>query len=888
MTFKTGTKLGSYEIVEPLGAGGMGEVYRAKDSKLKREVAIKVLPDAFSHDAERVSRFQREAEVLASLNHPHIGAIYDIVTFGASRFLVLELVEGATLAERIARGPIPLNEALSIAKQITEALEAAHDKGVIHRDLKPANIKLTVDGHVKVLDFGLAKVREAESTLSNSPTVMTLASGMILGTAAYMSPEQAKGKDADRSSDVWAFGCVLYEMLTGRAVFVGETINEIMAEVFKAEPDWSRLPAETPESIRRLLRRSLQKEEKLRLRDLRDARMEIDEVQIGRQTDRVVVHKVPRRRERVAWVLAVVLLALITVVLITVVGIVWAFRPALVPPEARLDVTTPPTTDSTSLAISPDGQKIAFVATSDGRPRLWLRSLDSVSARPIAGTDYASLPFWAPDNRSIGFFADGKLKRMDINGGSVQTLANAPYGRGAAWNPEGVMLFAPTPGTPIFKISATGGEPAPVTSVHTPQQVGHQFPQFLPDGRHFLYSVTGGPEGRGIYIGQLGASETKLLVDADAAAYAASGQLLFVRQGTLFTQDFDPVRLELSGNPVTVTENLRVQVLSASRAGPIVYRADALGDGPPGSAVLRRQREFIWFDRSGSEIRKVGREFSGGSEPSLSPDGSRVAVFADLNGNVDIWLLEIARGVFNRFTVDAADEIFPVWSPDGARIAFSSNRRTGQQNLYLKPTSGGEAEELMLETAQPKFATDWSPNGRFLLYFSAERKTGLDIWALAIDGDRKPFPVVQTNFDERLAQFSPDGNWIAYESNESGRVEIYVQPFAGPESKAGSKLLVSTNGGAQVRWRRDGKELFYIALDGRLMSVPIRFASSSQALEPGVPVPLFATRLNALQVFPRHEYVVSQDGQRFLINVEETSTAPITVILNWKANHATH
>ena len=888
MTFKTGTKLGSYEIVEPLGAGGMGEVYRAKDSKLKREVAIKVLPDAFSHDAERVSRFQREAEVLASLNHPHIAAIYDIVTFGDSRFLVLELVEGATLAERIARGPIPLNEALSIARQITEALEAAHDKGVVHRDLKPANIKLTLDGHVKLLDFGLAKVREAEdATLSNSPTAMTQASRMILGTAAYMSPEQAKGKEADRSSDVWAFGCVLYEMLTGRAVFVGGTVGEILAEVFKADPDWSRLPVETPESIRRLLRRSLQKEEKLRLRDLRDARIDIDEVQIARQTDSVVLHKVPRRRERVAWVFAVVVLALITVVLITVVGIIWAFRPPLVPSEVRLDVTTPPTTDPTSLAISADGQKIAFVATSDGRPRLWLRSLDSVSARPIAGTDYASLPFWAPDNQSIGFFADGKLKRMDINGGSVQTVANAPCGRGAAWNPEGAILFAPTPGTPIFKISATGGEPAPVTSVHTPQQVGHQIPQFLPDGHHFLYSVTGGPEGRGIYIGQLGGSETKLLIDADTAAYAASGQLLFVRQGTLFAQDFDPVRLEFSGNAVPVTENLRIQALSASRAGPFVYRADASGDGTPVSAVLPRQREFIWFDRSGREIRKVGREFSG-NQPSLSPDGSRVAVFRNLNGNTDIWLLETARGVFNRFTVDAADEIFPVWSPDGARIAFSSNRRTGQQNLYLKPTSGGETEELILETAQPKFATDWSPNGRLLLYFSAEQKTGFDIWALAIDGDRKPFPIVQTNFDERLAQFSPDGNWIAYESNESGRFEIYVRPFAGSQSKAGSKLPISTNGGSQVRWRRDGKELFYIALDGRLMSVPIHFASNSKALEPGVPVPLFAARLNASQVFPRCEYVVSQDGQRFLINVEETSTAPITVILNWKANHAAH
>ena len=882
MTLKRGTKLGTYEIVGPLGVGGMGEVYRAKDSKLKREIAIKVLPEAFSQDAERISRFQREAEVLASLNHPHIAAIYDLGSFGDSRFLVLELVEGETLAERIARGPIPLYEALSIASQITEALEAAHEKGVVHRDLKPANIKLAFDGHVKVLDFGLAKVREGEGgTSSNSPTVMTQASGMILGTAAYMSPEQAKGKEADRSSDVWAFGCVLYEMLTGRAVFVGGTVGEIIAEVFKADPDWSRLPAETPENIRRLLRRSLQKEEKLRLRDVRDARMEIDEVQNGPQTDRGVIHKVPRYPERVAWVAAVVLLALITAG-----AIVWALRPPRAVPEVRLDVTTPPTTDPASVAISPDGRNLVFVATSDGRPRLWLRSLDSVSARPLAETDYASLPFWSPDNRSVGFFADGKLKRIDINGRSAQTVANAPFGRGAAWNRDGVILFAPTPGTPIFQILPTGGKPTPVTSVHTPQQVGHQFPQFLPDGRHFLYSATGGPE-RGIYIGQLDGSESKLLVDADMSAYAASGQLLFVRQETLFAQDFDPVRLELSGNAVPLTEKVGVQALSASAAGAVVYRADALsGSNRNPASSLPGHLQFIWFDRSGAEIRKVDRrEFGGGSTLSLSPDGSRAAVMGDLNGNVDIWLLETARGVFNRFTFDAADEIFPVWSPDGARIAFSSNRRTGQQNLYLKPTGSGETEELILESAQPKFATDWSPNGHFLLYFSAEQKTGFDIWALAVDGDRKPFPVVQTNFDERLAQFSPDGNWIAYETNESGRVEIYVQPFASLENKVGAKLPISTNGGAQVSWRHDGKELFYIALDGRLMSVPIRFASNGHALEPGVPVPLFDAHLNALHAFPRHEYAVSHDGQRFLINVEEPSTTPVTVILNWKANH---
>src|SRR3989442_427495 len=444
MSIKPGTRIGPYEVTSPLGEGGMGIVFRAHDTKLQRDVALKLLPGHFAEDADRLARFQREAQVLASLNHPNIAHIYGLEESNNTRCIVMELVEGDTLQERLKRGPIPLEEALPIAVHIVAALEAAHERGIVHRDLKPANIKLTPDERIKVLDFGLAKAfqEERQPALSNSPTLVGASvPGVILGTAAYMSPEQAKGKEADRSSDVWAFGCVLYEMLTGRAVFVGGTVGEIIAEVFKADPDWSRLPAETPENIRRLLRRSLQKEEKLRLRDVRDARMEIDEVQNGPQTDRGVIHKVPRYRERVAWVAAVVLLALITAG-----AIVWALRPPRAVPEVRLDVTTPPTTDPASVAISPDGRNLVFVATSDGRPRLWLRSLDSGSARPLAETDYASLPFWSPDNRSVGFFADGKLKRIDINGRSAQTVANAPFGRGAAWNRDGVILFAPTPG----------------------------------------------------------------------------------------------------------------------------------------------------------------------------------------------------------------------------------------------------------------------------------------------------------------------------------------------------------------------------------------------------------------------------------------------------------
>jgi serine/threonine protein kinase len=668
-----GTKLAHYEITAHLGSGGMGKVYQATDLKLGRSVALKFLPEAFVQDIERAARFEREARVLASLNHPHIAAIYDLAHFGDARFLVLELVEGETLADRLGQGPVPVQEALQIAKQIADGLEAAHEKGVIHRDLKPANIKITPSGNVKVLDFGLAKVRGDESrAVSNAPTKLTYSvSGTLMGTPAYMSPEQTKGKDADRSTDVWAFGCVLYEMLTGRAVFEGETVSEIFAGILTVEPDWRRLPAETPESIRRLLQRCLRKEQSLRFRDIGDVRIEIEEAgapQIKSETSRSNAH----RKERIILVSVIALLALVAAFTSRL-----AFRSAPPPSEMRLEITTPPTSNDDSLAISSDGRKVVFVAMSDGRPRLWIRSLDSTSPRPLNGTDYASLPFWSPDNESIGFFADGKLKRIDINGGSAQVVANAPFGRGGAWNRDGTILFAPTPGTPLLRTSLTGGDPKPVTKVLLPQQVGHGFPQFLPDGNHFLYSVAGNPEVAGIYIGQLDGPDTKLLVEANHVAFSvAAGQLLFVRERTLFAQKFDPAGLKLSGTPNVLTDNVGIRAIAASPAGPIVYRSASTSGG---------RRELIWLDRSGKEIGKVDTQtLAVNSSSSLSPDGRRVAFFGTLNGNADIWLVELMRGVLNRFTIDPADEIFPVWSPAGDRLVFSSNRKTRIQDLYRK------------------------------------------------------------------------------------------------------------------------------------------------------------------------------------------------------------
>ena len=865
-----GQTFGSYEVQGLLGSGGMGEVYRARDSKLKRDVAIKVLPDAFSRDPERVARFQREAEVLASLNHPHIAAIYDLGHFGELQFLVLELVEGETLADRLTRGPIPVQEALRIARQIAEALEAAHEKGIIHRDLKPANIKITTDDHVKVLDFGLAKICKTEGTASsNAPTKVTASTDRtIMGTPGYMSPEQAKGAEAERRSDIWAFGCVLYEMLTGRGVFEGETVSEILAEVLKSEPDWNRLPGETPESIRRLLRRCLQREEKLRLRDAGDARIEIEDAIRG--IDGQMAPVSARRGGRLAWVSAFALLTMVVAI-----GERF-FRVVPTAAEARLEINTPAVRDGeslASLAISPDGQKIVFAATSAGQSQLWLRTLDSVSARPLTSTERAELPFWSPDSRSIGFFADAELRRVDLDGGSLQTLAHAQAFLGGAWNREGTIVFSPNPGRPLFQIPAKGGEPAVATPYEGPQQTSQRSPQFLPDGHHFLYFVTGNSEARGVYVGQLDGLKTHRLFDADSpAVYSSTGHLLFMRQGTLLAQGFDPDRLELNGNTFPVAEHIGRSVLSASAAGAIVYRTLPTGGG---------QQEFVWIDRSGREIDKVVYpNASNGIGPALSPDGHHLSMFKPENGNMDIWSFDVPRRAWNRITFDSRDDIFPLWSPDGRSVVFSSNRISGIMNIYRKLLSGSPgSEELLLTSPQINWATDWSHDARFLLFDSIDPKRGgPDIWALPLEGERKPFEVVHTEFNEQAGQFSPDGKWIAYQSDKPGHSEIYLQPFHG----AGDGVLVSTNGGTQVRWNPNGKELFYIGPDGRLMMVAIRLPVDGQAVELGTPAALFATSVNPN--YFRHQYMVSPDGQSFIMNFNEPiSASPITIILNWKA-----
>ena len=883
MRITAGARVGGYGVLAALGAGGMGEVYRAKDTKLGRDVALKILPASFTNDPERVARFHREAQVLASLNHPHIAQIHGLEEVNGTQFLVLELVDGESLDKRIARGPIPVDEALDIARQIAEALEAAHDKGIIHRDLKPANIALTKDGSVKVLDFGLAKAVEATSgsiDAMNSPTItsptMMTGVGVILGTAAYMAPEQAKGRPADKRSDIWAFGCVLYEMLSAVRAFGGEDVSDTLAEILKGEPDWRRVPKATSSGVRRLLRRCLEKDPRRRLRDMGDVAIELEDGTLEREGAGEHAGTRSRRLERVGWSAA-----LLTVTVGAAALIMLSDRPRP-GPETRVEIVGAPTSDPISFAISRDGRKLAFAGVSEGRSRLFLRVFDSAQMHPLPGTDGGSLPFWSPDANSVGFFADdGKLKRVDLDTGVVHTLASASLPEGGSWNRNHVILYVPRSG-PIFRLAAGGGEPVPVTKFQ-PGHSTHALPSFLPDDRHFLYFVQASSDARGVYVGDLNSLESRRLFDADSpAVYVESGEVLFVRQGRLYAQRFDPDRLVLSGEPVPIAEQIAHHTLAsvqgwafaASDTGTIVYR----------NASADARRQFAWFDRSGRMISTVGQPDDGSpASPSLSPDGRRLAFHRSVNGNVDVWLLDLLRGVLTRFTTDPANDIHPIWSPDGTRIVFGSNRR-GMYDLYEQSLAGAGAERISLRDVENvSNVADWSADGRLLLFQSRDLKTSSDIWVLPLAPGQKPLPVIRTEFEERDPQFSPDGKWIAYQSTDSGRPEIYVQPFPG----RGARTQISTTGGTQVRWRPDMKEVFYVALDERLMSVPVTFRGDSGSVDAGAPVPLFLARLGgALQPGSRQQYVVSPDGQRFLMNTitGDGTTSPIAMILNWQGH----
>jgi len=874
-----GTRLGVYKVTALIGEGGMGQVYRATDTQLKRQVAIKALPSSLATDRDRLARFQREAEVLASLNHPHIAAIYGLEESGGVSALVMELVEGEDLAQRIARGAIPLDEALPIARQIADALEAAHEQGIIHRDLKPANIKVRPDGAVKVLDFGLAKAMEpalgSSSSISMSPTITTPAmtqAGMILGTAAYMSPEQARGKTVDKRADIWAFGCVLYEMLTGCPAFPGSDASEVLAGVIKSEPAWNLLPASPP--VRALVQRCLQKDQKQRLRDVGDARIAIDEMLSSpvAATSTRVSHV-----GRTGWIVAAVLL-------ISTLVVAWvAFQPVAPPPIQKLSMLPPREARISTLALSPDGQHLAFRATSAGKTMLWIRAMDSATASPLPGTDDATRPFWSPDSRSVGFFAHGKLNRIAVSGGPVQAIAEAEVAYGATWNREGFILFAPGQFDTIYGVSALGGSPSKITSFdRSKNESGHWHPRFLPDGRHFLYGAVGDTSTGWIKVGAIDGPETTALVEADRdganaefVKIAGRDYVLFARQRTLLAQRFDLDTLKVSGEAIPVTEEMlteepgagRAAVFSISQAGVIAYRPSAGGG----------QNQLLWVDRAGKPVGRAGAPALY-RHVELAPDGKRVAVDrADPpSRKLDIWLIDVATGTPTRFTFDPDQYDVPRWSPDGSRLAFP--RVGNRKGLYQKLSNGAGAEEQLMPSPHDGLVVtdDWSSNGRFIVYYDAPPGISSRLWFFPLSGDRRAVAVPNTDARGANGRFSPDGRWLAYESWESGQPEVWIQPF--PVS--GGKWQISHEGGLKPRWRRDGKELYFMARDGALMAAPITAQESIQA---GAPVRLFPIRTSGLLI-AQYPYDVSADGQRFLVitPLEDEGMTPVTILLNWR------
>ena len=863
----------------------MGEVWRATDTKLNRDVAIKVLPPAFAEDAARMQRFEREAHVLASLNHPNIAAIYGIEQ-GA---IVMELVEGADLA-----GPLPIDTVIDYARQIAAGLEAAHEKGIVHRDLKPANIKVTPDSVIKLLDFGLAKAREESPSTTTSPTMsptLSLAmtqAGMILGTAAYMSPEQAKGKPVDRRADIWAFGVILYELLTGRNPWSGgETVTETLAAVVLKEPDYTALPQNTPPRLRRLIERCLRKDPKHRLRDIGDARILLDEPEPAASAPAAAPAPPPAKSR--LWMAAAAVATLALAALATI-----HFRETPPPRESvRFTVPLPPGgafPTVNSVALSPDGRKLAYLALVNSTTMIWVRSLDTLEAHAVPGTEGAMYPFWSPDSRYLAFTAELKLKKVDLSGGPPQVLCsvgvNAPTS--GAWTKDGQIYFA-NGREGIARVPQGGGDPVRITKVNNPAgEAFHAYPYALPDGRHLLMLDTfNSSDHNAVYlISTDGKESRKLTSSAHSFSYAPPlegekvGHLLVTRQEAIMALPVNPQTMEPVGDLFPVADHVGSSRSSAlfavSPSGSLAYTT--------GSS--RGTSQLTWFDRSGKLLSSLGgaADFAG---IALSRDGTRAATSQTEGAgqNQDVWLFDLTRGVRSRFTFHEAFDIDPVWSPDSTKIAFSSNRE-GPLTLYIKDAAGSSPEELLFKNEAANRVTDWSPDGRFLLFMRADQKRVL--WTLADPLDparRKASPYLDDQHATSQGQFSPGPaggpRWVAYTSDESKRgFEIFVQSFP----VGSGKFQISTGGGTQPRWRRDGKELFYMASDGKLMAVDVKLAPRFEA---GVPHPLFDTRLSNTVLPVIFRYDVTADGQKFLLErqsqVDGSESQGITVVLNWLA-----
>jgi Tol biopolymer transport system component len=893
MSLTSGARVGPYEVISAAGAGGMGEVYRARDTRLDRTVAIKILPAHLSDNPEAKQRFDREARAISSLNHPNICTLYDVGHQDGMDYLVMEFLEGQTLADRLLKGPLPLDQVIKHGIEICEGLEKAHKTGVTHRDLKPGNIMLTKGG-AKLMDFGLAKAATSGLPPASSLT-MTMsgpsadqpltARGMLVGTFQYMSPEQMEGKEADARSDIFALGAVLYEMATGQRAFTGKTQASIVAAMLASEPPpITQLQPLTPIALERVVKKCLAKDPEERWQSARDIRTNLEWIteSDGLVSSTPVQHN--PWRERAGWMLALVLLCTLGFVVASHDRAPLAAEPVRFPvyPPEKAVFSGPPniTVPVPQFALSPDGRALVFVANASGAdPVIWLRSIDQATPRPLPGTEYAQSPFWSPDGRWLAFFAAGKLKKIPVAGGPVQVLTDVADAFGGSWGADGSIIFGKL-SSAIFRVSSGGGTVTAVTKVETIMKA-HRWPQFLPDGRHFLFHVQAGdPEHRGLYAGSLDGGIQKFLLHTESSAvYASPGYLLYVDGDTLLGQAFDAARLEVRGEPFTVAEHVGRSTgfnigASTSATGMLAYAA----------AILHRGR-LTWFDRVGNALDSVGVE-GDYSDFRLSPNGQTLAVsLVDPKAwNPDIWLIDLMRGVPSRFTVGSTLSAAPVWSPDGAKIVFRTNRN-GQTEWYAKSAGGGGNEDIILTNETQHAAgidspnlvsSDWSPDGRYIIGSVPQQSTGEDLWLIPLDGDKKPFKFLGPPSDQIHGNFSPDGRFVAYTSNESGRYQVYVQTF--PLSDR--KWQVSTDGGYEPRWRADGHEIYYLSEDRKLMAVAVG-AGPSFAL----PKMLFQTRVPEGVTSRRTHYVPSRDGQRFLINTQtgDALPNPITVVLNWQA-----
>ena len=877
MNIAAGTRLGRYEIRSKIGEGGMGEVYRAYDPKVNREVAIKILPASLSTDKDRLARFEQEAQAAGGLNHPNILIIHHVDTHDGAPYIVSELLEGETLRERMGGVALPQRKAIDYALQMAHGLAAAHEKGIVHRDLKPENIFITKDGRVKILDFGLAKLTGADSAQSQTevPTRrVNTDAGVVMGTIGYMSPEQVRGKPADHRSDIFSFGAVLYEMLSGRRAFRGESTADTISAILREDPpELSSTNRGINPALERVVNHCLEKSAEERFNSARDLAFAIEALS-GSATNSdatTVLAVLPatrrKRREVIPWTIAGVLL-----IASATLALLYFWPRSVDKRQISFSIEIPDKASEVGQpAISPDGRMIVYQATTEGTRALFLRTIDSINVHRLAGTEDGYLPFWSPDSRYIGFFSNSKLKKVDLNGGSPQTLCVVDSAYGGTWNSEGVILFG-SAGQPLQRVSAAGGTTTIVLPLDAERkELDHELPFFLPDGRHFLYYSFKGNRGAiEIFVGSLDGSRKMLFRNDSNVAYVAPGYLLFARETTLMAQLFDPSKLELTGEPFPVVENVAFSGsnsyshFSVSENGTLVFWK--------GSDV---GRQLTWFDRSGKQIATVGPPGTY-NDITLSPDGTRAAIQKIDDGNSDIWIMDLVRGVPLRFTFSLNSDDNPSWSPDGNFLIYTSSREDKIGFFRRNSTGAGNEEQIYESASAIDDGTDWSADDKNLLFGVVGDKSLGDIWVLPLDGSAKARPVLQSEFAEFHGRLSPDAHWIAYASIESGRPEVYVQSFP----PAGGKWQVSTDGGAQPRWRRDGKELYFMSPDRKIMAVDVKLGTT---FEMGTPKALFQTRVTNFT--SPNRYDVTADGQRFLVNssVEENSRNPIVVILNWAA-----